>query len=159
MFQKVTIHENEYEKIKTTGQNKPNWARNDSNSFSFITFTSKQPNIEIARKRLEEIGLSFEKLDEKYKDVIESIICIIDTEGKTLWMNGFLKKFLYKDKKDVYMQDFSLPRGYNLPIGQKPPDNYPKMFELNKSCTTSKGDFTLKLVYVKFHYLMLGKDE
>lgn len=154
-MQKLTIHENEYDKMKNSQQKRPNWLKNEAPSFTFFTFSVKEKkakNIDIAEKKLAEVDLDFDILDQKYEEVHDSILCICDLDGKTLWMNHFLRNLAFKDHKDIYMQDFYLPKKHFQPDVTSGVINYPKNFQLNQAVCTKRGDFTMKLLYVSSNF-------
>lgn len=158
MSKKVTIHENEYSKLKFNRQKKPRWLQDDNPSVFFHTFTQKPPkekDIDIAEKKLAEIDLNLDILDQKYEGVQDSILYLCDTQGRSLWMNHFLHDLMFRDVKDIYMKphfyDF-VNMNHEKPHVQnelrKMMKELPKKHELYDNLQTSVGELYLKLLYV-----------
>lgn len=86
--QKITVHVNEYDRMRDNRNKKP--LSPDSINSTISTFDAKHDltkRISLAEKRLKLAGLSYEILNAKYGDIKDSFIHLADMEGETLWCN------------------------------------------------------------------------
>jgi hypothetical protein len=70
----------------------------------FVTFhtrTQTSTQVTQANRRLRLAGLDAGILDEKYKDVNDMLICIVDLEGVCLWINGYGQEMFGRHKPIV----------------------------------------------------------
>lgn len=83
MSKKLNIHFNEYERFVGNKQKKPKWLTNEIDLFysTFEKSETKKKNIKQAEKKLSQVGLSFDMLNEKYRDVTDSLMHICDAFG------------------------------------------------------------------------------
>lgn len=136
---------------KNTSKRKPRPSENTSLFHTFSQTESRTKNQITAEKILEQIGLSFAILEEKYKNVTDCIY-IFDLSGCTLWMNKVLRETIFFKKiQDPYMmhtfRNF-IGMNENNPSVYKSLKNllvdYPATLEMCQNVKTSMGEFFTK---------------
>jgi hypothetical protein len=89
----VTIHDNEYERIKFNKPKRPKWVSEGTSNFfmSFQQRSEKERRSAEADKILSVSGLSTKMLDEKYGHIDDVYLAFSDISGLCLWTNQATK--------------------------------------------------------------------
>lgn len=154
---KVTIHQNEYEKLKTNKTKKPKWIQ-EENPLLFYTFNQKDQkskNYKEANRKLALANMSIESLKERYDDFPDAMIHIFDLSGQTLFINKNLKDTFFLHMEELYMEpvhhQFIEYLSYD-PDLQKNVKNIleqlPQKWSFEKVIRTPFGEFLMNSSYV-----------
>lgn len=159
MSKKVTIHQNEYEKMKSNKSKKPKWVQ-EENPLLFYTFTQKNQkskNYKEADRKLALADLSIELLKQKYDEIPEAMIHIFDVSGCTLFMNKNLKDTFFSHMEELYMEPIHshfVDSTQYIPELHKDlknvVDKLPEKYQYQRVIKTHLGEFFMKALYVNF---------
>jgi hypothetical protein len=99
------MHDNEYEKMKSTKIKQPKWVSEGASSFfiSFQQHSDKDRKRNLADKRLAMAGLSTEILNQKYEKVQDEFLALSDLAGTCLWVNELIRTIM-KPEIDPIME-------------------------------------------------------
>lgn len=150
MSNNIIFHENSLKKFKEPKKKKENWLEKETSSFKYIHFSLTPKPKKIAQEKLAELDLNFSILEEKYQTAIDSIVCICDDQGKTLWMNSFLKNLVFQGKTDIYMKPLFHPNNCIFEIHQDSNTfEFSKVFEKKEIIETETCEYIMNILYVR----------